>query len=470
MGVPEWVQDSVFYQIFPDRFANGDPNNDPVNVQPWGEEPTTRDFQGGDLQGVVSRLDYLTDLGVDVIYLNPIFHATSNHRYNTTDYYRIDPKLGSLKEFQNLLDEAHRKGMRIILDGVFNHCGRGFFAFVDVLENQQHSPYLDWFHIKQFPLEAYKPGDARNYLGWYKLKSLPKFNTNNPQVREYIFNVARHWIDQGIDGWRLDVPNEIDDDDFWAEFRHIVKLANPEAYLVGEIWKVKPRWVGPDLFDGLMNYPFRDALIELISANSMSAAQFVEALRSLIDAYPKENTYAHYVMLGSHDTPRLATVLNGDQLKLRLFYLVLFCFPGAPAIYYGDEIGLEGGEDPDSRRAFPWEEDKWDHDLRNFIRYLIKLRREYVELRRGEVIFLESETDGVVAMARRHQNSTVLLVFNATNASLDIRLPVGELEWTESQPVDDLLKQEHHLVSEGRLGLHLPSCHAILLRNRQNSS
>ena len=466
MGVPDWVQDSVFYQIFPDRFANGDPTNDPLNVQNWGEKPTVWDFQGGDLQGVLQHLDYLADLGVNAIYFNPIFQATSNHRYNTSDYYNIDPKLGSLEDFQVLRDEIHRNGMRLILDGVFNHCGRGFFAFVDVMENQEHSPYRDWFHIKRFPLNAYKPGDARNYLGWYKLKSLPKFNTHNPHVRKYIFNVARYWIDQGIDGWRLDVPNEINDDVFWAEFREVVKQGNPEAYLLGEIWKIGPRWVGPDYFDGLMNYPLRDALIGLLSTKTISAKDFIEGVGSMVNAYPKENTHAHYLPLGSHDTPRLATVLKGDQRKLRLLYLILFCFPGAPALFYGDEIGLRGGKDPDCRRAFPWDEGKWDHDLRNYIQQLIALRRETEALRRGDITFIPCDTTGVVAMARTLPHTNTLLVFNTTDASLDFRIPVEGLDWPESQPIDDLLTKEAHIVSDGCIGLHLPPYQGILLGKR----
>ncbi|MCJ7824657.1 MAG: alpha-amylase family glycosyl hydrolase, partial [Anaerolineales bacterium] len=464
MSVPGWVQDAVFYQIFPDRFANGDPTNDPSNRQPWGEKPTIWGFQGGDLQGVSQRLDYLVDLGINAIYLNPIFQATSNHRYNTSDYYRIDPGLGSMADFKTLVHEAHQRGLRILLDGVFNHCGRGFFAFNDVMENQEHSPYCDWFHIKQFPLEAYQPGDAENYLGWWKYKSLPKFNTDNPRVRRFIFDVARYWIDQGIDGWRLDVPNEIDDDGFWAEFRQVVKQANPEAYLLGEIWDIAPRWVGPDHFDGLMNYPLRDALIQLISTGSKSAQDFKDFLGSLLGAYPRENTYAHYLALGSHDTPRLATLLKGDRRKLELLYLILFSYPGAPAIYYGDEIGLEGRKDPDSRRAFTWDESTWDHDLRNYIRQLIQLRRETAELRSGEVRLLSCEAAGVVALARQGLHSTSLIVFNATEESLDVRLPVVALDWPEGQVVDELIHHTRLLVSDGKLGLHLTPFQGLLLR------
>ena len=245
MTVPYWVEDAIFYQIFPDRFANGDPAHILPGMTPWDAAPTIYGFQGGDLRGVIQKFDYLLDMGINAIYFNPIFQATSTHRYNTTDYLRIDPKLGDLRDFQALLHVAHSNGVRVVIDGVFNHCGRGFFAFNDLIENQEYSVYKDWFHVKHFPVHAYTHGDAEDYLGWWGYKSLPKLNTQNPYVRRYLMDVAKYWIEQGTDGWRLDVPNEIDDDDFWAEFRQVVKTTNPDAYILGEIWDGNPRWVGP---------------------------------------------------------------------------------------------------------------------------------------------------------------------------------------------------------------------------------
>ena len=351
MTVPYWVPDAIFYQIFPDRFANGDPSNDPPNVVPWGSPPTIWNFMGGDLRGILQRLDYLLDLGVTAIYLNPIFLSSSNHRYNTYDYYHIDPKLGTMADFRALLDACHANGVRVILDGVFNHCGRGFFAFSDVLENGEHSPYKDWFHIKRFPVRAYGDGEAEDYEAWWGFKSLPEFNTDNPRVRRYIFEVARYWIRQGIDGWRLDVPNEIDDDAFWQEFRAVVKAENPDAYLVGEIWTADPRWT--QHFDGLMNYPLREAILGFLGG-ALDAATFAQRLTELQQLYPRDRAYAMYNPLGSHDTERVRTLL-GNAEKVKAAFALLFAYPGAPAVYYGDEIGLEGSKDPDNRRAFPWE-------------------------------------------------------------------------------------------------------------------
>jgi len=274
MPVPDWVPDAIFYQIFPDRFYNGDPTNDPPNLQPWGAAPTYQDFQGGDLRGIIQKFDYLIDLGITALYLNPIFTATSNHRYNTHDYYTIDPTLGTMEDFRALLEIAHKNKIRVILDGVFNHCGRGFFAFNDILENGPHSRYVDWFHIHDYPIEAYSDGESTSYAAWEGYKDLPKFNTGNSEVRQYIMDVARYWIEQGIDGWRLDAPDEIDDDSFWGEFRQVVKTANPDAYTMGEILEVNPRWVGDSHFDGLMHYPLRWAILSLIS-EEMSVSDFI---------------------------------------------------------------------------------------------------------------------------------------------------------------------------------------------------
>jgi glycosidase len=413
MTVPEWVQDAIFYQIFPDRFANGDPSNDPPNVQRWGAAPTTWGFQGGDFQGICDHFDYLVDLGINAIYLNPVFQATTNHRYNATDYYAIDPKLGTLADFRRFLDLAHHHGVRVVLDGVFNHCGRGFFAFNDILENQDHSPYLNWFHVKNFPVDAYGPGDAKDYLGWWGIKGLPKFNTGNPLVRKYLLDVARYWIDLGVDGWRLDVPNEIDDDDFWLSFRQVVKASNPDAYILGEIWTMDRRWVGDAHFDGLMNYPFRDAVLRLLQTGTLDIPHFMNKLEELILFYPPQNNHAMYVPLGSHDTERLMTKLENDLAKVRLALLLQFTFPGAPAVYYGDEIGLTGGKDPDCRAAFPWNESTWNRELRSWVKQLIELRKANSALRRGEFARLCADpANGCCAYLRTDDQQNILVLVN----------------------------------------------------------
>ncbi|MCK4489961.1 MAG: glycoside hydrolase family 13 protein [Anaerolineales bacterium] len=460
MTVPYWVKDAIFYQIFPDRFANGDPGNDPPNIQAWGSTPTIWGFQGGDLRGVIQKMDYLLDLGINAIYFNPVFQATSNHRYNISDYYKIDNKLGDIKDFSALLDVAHQNNIRVVIDGVFNHCGRGFFAFNDVLENQNHSPYIDWFHLNNVPPDAYSPGDADDYEAWWKFKSLPKFNTDNPQVRDYIFDIARYWIRLGADGWRLDVPTEINDEKFWAEFRQVVKSENQDAYLVGEIWDGDPNWVGPACFDGLMNYPVREGIIGLLM-ETITTDEFAGKIKGLLNRYPRENLYAMYNPLGSHDTARIKTELAGDQRKLKMAFIFQMAFPGAPAIYYGDEIGMEGGKDPDCRRAFPWDadqsdENQWNKELHQFVRQLITLRKNRASLRRGsyEEVLVDGKRGGY-AFARILGDESTLVFLNASSAPRAFRIPVTSLGWPDGRIVQDLLSNQEFIITGTELILNV---------------
>jgi glycosidase len=464
MTTPYWVQDAIFYQIFPDRFANGDLSNDPPNIQAWGAPPTVWDFQGGDLRGIIQRFDYLLDLGITAIYLNPIFQATSNHRYNTTNYFSIDRKLGTMGDFKALIDMAHRNGVRVILDGVFNHCGRGFFAFNDLLENGSHSPYKEWFHVNKFPVDAYSEGEAKHYQAWWDFKSLPKFNHFNPDVRSYLLEVGRYWIEQGADGWRLDVPNEIDDDSFWAEFRLAVKGANPDAYIVGEIWEADSHWVGPEHFDGLMHYPIRSELIELLTADQPQLGSFAETVEGLLDYYGREYAFAHYVPLGSHDTERLRTALGGRADRVRLAFLFQMFYPGAPAIYYGDEIGLEGGKDPDSRRAFDWNEDQWDAGLRSFVRRLIACRKNSPVLRRGDFrrLMLEEEA-GTIAFARILGEASAVLALNVSAEEQTLSIPVEGLGWTDGQHLTSAVDNGNWKVQHGQIGVILPPGQGALI-------
>ncbi len=460
MSTPYWVADAVFYQIFPDRFANGDPNNDPPNVAPWGSEPTIWNFMGGDLRGIINHLDYLLDLGVNAIYLNPIFHSTSNHRYNTYDYYRIDPKLGTMADFRALLHAAHSNGMRVILDGVFNHTGRGFFAFNDILENGEHSPYLCWYHIHNLPVRAYGEDKAEDYEAWWGFKSLPKLNTNCPEVRDFIYGVARHWLREGIDGWRLDVPNEIDDDEFWQEFRRVVKAENPDAYLVGEIWTADPRWV--QHFDGLMNYPLRDAIIAFLNGN-LTASDFDNRLLELASIYPPENALAMYLPLGSHDTPRILTEL-GTPEKVKLAFAIQFAYLGAPAIYYGDEIGIAGGKDPDNRRAFPWEQDKWNADLRAWVQKLIAIRKRAAALRRGSFHLITQQGKQTCAVfARKLGADGVLVLVNPSTVKRHCHLDVRTLGWEDGYIVHDLLGGTEAIVDGHTLHWDAPPLSAAWL-------
>ncbi|MCX5795125.1 MAG: glycoside hydrolase family 13 protein [Elusimicrobia bacterium] len=451
IDTPDWVPDAVFYQIFPDRFAKSRRVPKPSGLEPWDSPPTPCGFKGGDLLGVAEKLDYLQDLGINALYFTPVFTSPANHRYHTSDYLHVDPILGGDAALEELLKAAHRRGMRVVLDGVFNHSGRGLYQFNHTLENGAASPYLDWFHLDHArlaagrPLNAYPrgPREELGYGAWWGLPALPKFDTSTPAVREFIFRVAEHWLRFGVDGWRLDVPSEIDDDSFWREFRRRVKAVDPEAYIVGEIWVEARRWLRGDQFDAVMNYLLTKAVLACFcdrldmdqvrrtggdyrGIRPLDVAGFADRVDYILKLYDPAVTRCQLNLLDSHDTPRFLTLARGDEAALRLAATLLFTFPGAPCIYYGDEIGLEGRSDPDCRRAFPWDRRRWDHRLRAFFRRLIRLRRGHPALRRGRFTRLLAQ-DGVYAYGRGLGRDQWLVALNMGRAAraVDISLPPG---------------------------------------------
>jgi len=469
-ATPDWVQDAVFYQIFPDRFCRGGFTDEPAPTHPWGAPPTVHSFFGGDLLGVIERLPYLLDLGINAIYLNPIFQSTSPHRYNASDYFHIDPRLGDLATFRRLVDLAHGHGIRIVLDGVFNHCGRGFFAFQDVLENGPASAYLDWFHIRSFPLHAYDEAAPPNYACWWNVRAMPQFNHANPAVRRYLLAVARYWIEQGADGWRLDVPNEIADHTFWQEFRRVVRQANPEAFLVGEIWHDGQPWLRGDRFDGITNYELRAVLLEWLIEGRYRSLAFAHRLQGLLARYRPEALFSQLNILGSHDTPRLMTLSGGDVAVVKLLFLFLLTWPGAPCIYYGDEIGLAGGPDPDNRRCFPWEETAWNADLRGYIRRLIALRKALPALRRGALHILFSHPrQNLYAHGRGEGPEAVVMALNASgDGPRTFDVPLDGMAVPAGTVFEDLFSGECYPVRNGRLeALSLPARSGTILAGQR---
>ncbi len=402
---PAWVKDAVFYQIFPDRFCRSPRYHAVGKFVDWNSKPTRENMFGGNLAGVEDRLKYIAGLGVNAIYFCPIFKSNSNHRYHTVDYFEIDPVLGTLEDFDRLVKKAHRLGIRVVLDGVFNHCSRGFFQFNSLMELGENSPYADWFHVHSWPIHAYsgKP----NYECWWGMPALPKFNTSNADVREHLFSVGEYWMKRGIDGWRLDVPNEIDDDSFWQEFRRRVKAVNPEAYIVGEIWDDPSRWLRGDQFDGVMNYMFRKAVMAyLFDENPISTDEFCGRLQ---DAFPADRADIPMNLLGSHDTSRIQNQPCSDEARVHLAYALMFFMPGAPCVYYGDELGLKGGKDPDCRRTIPWENLKalQKNSVYQWILELIALRKQEDALRCGSLA-VERRSDGF-AIVRTWKNTTLRL-------------------------------------------------------------
>ena len=411
MTAPAWVKDAIFYQIFPDRFCRSSHYKAIGKFVEWGSKPTRENMFGGNLAGISDKLEYIASLGVNAIYLCPIFKSNSNHRYHTVDYFEIDPVLGTLKDFDKLVRKAHKLGLRVILDGVFNHCSRGFFQFNSLMELGKNSPYVDWFHIHGWPLHAYsgKP----NYDCWWGYPALPKFNTDNPDVREYLFSVGEYWMKRGIDGWRLDVPNEIDDDSFWQEFRRRIKAINPEAYIVGEIWDEPSRWLLGDQFDGVMNYPLRRAVLAyLFDEKAIDVAEFAKRLR---EAFPEGRFGVPMNLLGSHDTIRLASLPCSNLQRVKLALAILFFLPGAPCVYYGDEIGMEGGKDPDNRRSFPWDKlaEGERKPIYSYVKDLISLRKKNRVLCDGKMeICCENDKLSIVRMLGKKKMT--LCVTNAT--------------------------------------------------------
>jgi neopullulanase len=464
IDTPAWVRDAVFYQVFPDRFARSRRVTKPGAFEPWDAPPTTLGFKGGDLLGVVAHLDRLAALGITAIYLNPIFTSASNHRYHTDDYFHVDPLLGGDEAFRELLDEAHARGIRVVLDGVFNHAGRGFWPFHHVVENGAASPYRDWFHLHpevadgRRGLRAY-PTDEENaalagarssglhgsasrsvlgYQAWWDLPALPKLNLDAAPLRSLILDVAEHWIRLGIDGWRLDVAEEVGED-FWREFRGRVRSASPEAYLVAEIWRPKPEWLSGDLFDATMNYPLLEAVVGFAAGRHLDLAAvasqeslrghivpldgptFLARLDELLALYDSAVTAVQLNLLDSHDTPRLRTMCGEDLDSVRLATLVQMTLPGAPCVYYGTEIGMSGWGDPDCRRAFPEDPTVWGAEPFAWMADLIALRRSSRALRDGEWRALDA-VGGAIAYLRADGGDAFVVVVNAGQDPLDRRI------------------------------------------------
>jgi len=478
---PDWVKRAVFYQIFPDRFARSPRTVHPRSIQfkPWGSPPEAQGFQGGDLLGIVDHLDYLQDLGINAIYLNPIFSSAANHRYHTYDYLQVDPLLGGNAALRELLDQAHARDIRIVLDGVFNHASRGFWAFHHILETGGNSPYLDWFIVEDWPLRPYENPDNLpiNYAAWWGNPALPKFNTNNPGVRDYLLEVAKYWIDFGIDGWRLDVPEEINDERFWQDFRQVVKQSNPDAYIVGEIWHPAQEWLRGDRFDAVMNYIFSRAALGFFAAETLrvdytpggfalaplNAHAFGITIDQMLSLYEWPITQAQMNLIDSHDTARTLWIVNGDESALRLCTLFQMTMPGAPCVYYGDELGLTGGPDPGSRGAFPWgERDEQSQALYDFCRRSIAMRHQYPMLSLGDFKALYADNQ-LYAFRRDWAGQTAVVVFNASLEA--VVLDLENMAANEAgRTFTDVWNSGQYRVADGKLAsVRVPARDAVVL-------
>ncbi|WP_428772635.1 maltodextrin glucosidase [Vibrio sp.] len=460
---PEWVCQQVFYQIFPDRFCNGKPDisvtsgeylvsggRKSVVAKQWGEPVDTEgnigscEFYGGDLYGVESKLDYLQQLGVTALYLNPVFTAPSNHKYDTADYYHIDPHLGSNPHFARLCSNIHQRQMKIILDAVFNHTStehpwfnlQGLHPQVGAYQSAD-SPYRDYYFFS---------GDSQQYIGWKGITSLPVLNFDNPQVRDCIYQgedaVIKHWLKPpySVDGWRFDVIHMLGEGEgaknnahYVQAFRDAAKQVNPDCYVLGEHFFEATQWLQGDQEDGAMNYygfahPVRALLAKqdiAFDPIDLSVSDFIDWLAEARSKLPWPNQLSQLNQLDSHDTARFLHLVQDQPRLFRLAATLLFSYVGTPCLYYGTELGMLGSHDPDNRRCMPWQDVDSSAEL-PFFRQLIQIRRQHQALQMGDFMLLYQD-DHCFAFARQYHEDTVIAAFNLSQAEITVTLPVWQL-------------------------------------------
>ncbi|OCL27915.1 hypothetical protein U472_01555 [Orenia metallireducens] len=547
--IPSWVKDAVFYQIFPDRFCNGNSNINPDNLTDWGEMPKWCSFYGGDLAGIIQKLDYLGELGITAIYLTPVFKSSTNHKYNTIDYMEIDPEFGDIDTCKELVNQAHQRGIKIIFDGVFNHTSDEFFAFQDIIEKGEDSKYKDWYYIYDFPvkkapsltreianeviekllqpdpisldglkeeivvqlqieskedrdyvlglvdylIEQSNKGEDISKLDSHELWKraaevdelakiiypnyetfangvwkMPKLKTANPEVREYLLEVARYWIeDIGIDGWRLDVADEVDHY-FWREFRKVVKEANPEAYIVGEVWNDATPWLGGEEFDGVMNYLFATSVWDFFCRRKINVNTFEDRLSKVRTLYKLPAQLASLNLVDSHDTERVLTISDGDKERQRLAVAFQMTYIGAPMVYYGDELAMEGGSDPDCRRTMIWDEKKQDREMFDWYKNLIVIRKDNPALRTGDFTLIKKDAiNNIYAFTRKKGNNQLLIIFNNSNLVTQLEFDLEELNIDTSLFIE-LLSNKEYQVEDNKIKINLEGYSVAILKVDNN--
>lgn len=438
----EWTQGMLIYQIFPDRFANGDTSNDHLmkgvyghepQFKAWGERPEApplgRDFYGGDLRGVIDHLDYIAELGIDCIYFTPIFDAPTNHRYDAIDFMKIDPMLGTEADLVELLDKAHARGIKIVLDAVFNHCSSDSIYF-DITNkfgsgayHSQESYYYRWFDFQEWP---------HQYRGWIGLGFMPEF-VECPEMEEYfcgVGGVTAYWLEKGIDGWRCDVAFD-NSDEFWRRFRKRIDAVKPEAYSVSELWLDSTHYLLGDTFNATMNYRFQWAARGFLGTDDLTPTELDDRLSTWLRDTPPPAVRAQMNLVDSHDTGRILTVCGGDARRVRQILAFQLSYPGAPMIYYGDETGLEGDNAEDGRRSMPW--DSLDHALIESYKRAIHFRRTSDALRLGDVeAVVIDDAQRVYAFRRYYRDEVVYCAFNAGDEKAQVRLPLLDGTWRDA--------------------------------------
>ncbi len=550
-NAPEWAEGVVWYQIFPERFRDGDPNNqhdrerargpEGWEITEWTQDWYKRDAwevnasddfyaivrerrYGGDLQGVIDKLDYLKDLGVGAIYFNPVFDAQSMHKYDASYYHHIDRNFGPDPEgdvaqfesedpgdpstwtwtsadslFLTLIDEAHKRDLKVVIDGVWNHTGTEFWAFQDLVENQENSPYKDWYIVNAFDEPATPDTNEFDYKGWWGFKGLPVFQEQNgtlmEAVRDHIFAVTKRWMDpngdgdpsDGIDGWRLDVAEEVGKE-FWKEWHALVREINPEAITVAEIWTEKAReYINADMFTSVMNYRFAYAAKDFLIDDKITTDEFVKRLEQIHKDYPEGAGHVLQNLMDSHDTARLASFTvnqgieyegeshprdgfkvrkpNADERKLqKLVALFQFTWQGAPMIYYGTEAGMWGADDPDDRKPMVWEDmdyepethhpfeenrpaddNNFDSDLYRYYQSLAELRNSEPALLKGTANILAHDPElKWVIFERVFEDDKIIIILNRSDESLVLDIS----KWVNKSEIRDLLTADNFSVTD----------------------
>ena len=412
--VPQWAANKVVYQIFPSRFAT----TQPVDKELWYKAPITpMDDLHGNLRGIIEHLDYIKDLGIDVVYLTPIFKSNSCHKYDTIDYYQVDPSFGTTEDLKELVQKSHERGMKVVLDAVYNHTGREFFAFQDILEKGEKSKYLDWYFIDELPPRG-EWGEIPNFKCFGYYGGMPKLNLKNPEVEKYITDVACYWIKEcDIDGWRLDVGDEISHF-FWKNFRKAIKAVKKDMLIIGEIWHYAGDFLEGDEWDTVMNYPFYLNLIDLLADEKINVSQFVQNLGYLKGRLNKKCYPLMWNLIDSHDTARFLHLCHDNKKKQHLAAAFQLLLPGMPMVYYGDEYAMPGANDPDCRRGMYWDEEYQDKEMYNWYKKLMQIRKAHACIVEGEMIeTITNDDDDTIVMIRKNGEETIAMLFNCGNSA-----------------------------------------------------
>lgn len=417
--VPKWFKEAVVYNIFPDSFANGKRSLVITKQEKKLQDgKIVRSRLGGTIRGIIENLDYIQDLGFTCIYLNPIFIAGEYHKYDTIDYYHIDPGMGTEEEFRELVNELHKRGMKILIDGVFNHCSWQFWAFEDVVEKGRASKYCDWFYQLKFPVvRPETEEEIPSYTCFAYERKMPKLNTSNEEVQEYFAEIGAYWIrEYHVDGWRLDVGNEIDRN-FWRKFRAAVVNANPEAVLIGEVWENAETWLRGDAFHSTMNYEFRRICREYLTTKFADAEKTAYQFEKMYMRYPLNIVKGQLNLLDTHDVPRFLSICGENVARWKMGCVLLFMMPGVPSLFYGDEKGIAGVAEDEYRRAMCWDKNK---GFGEFIKKLIMIRKTYFDSNTDYQPEWQMIQEGLYAFTRKGERGNVTVVLNADSQEKEI--------------------------------------------------